>query len=362
MEKQDYTYYAFISYSRKDMAFAKEIKNEVERITGQVCWMDMTGIQTGEQFEESIISAIDNSRYLILLLSESSMQSVYVKKEVTYADLVEKKILPINIDGCSPKGWYLFNFGRIDTIDYNIEDQKNKFYSNLKSWSNETGASESNPEVPNYQSEKTLFIELAKSLNDLYISSSLVYSNFPYIDQNKIYEIMKHPCEGEYKNVVQDLANAIEKLASVLYKIVQDADTLRAYTQKLQEVESKVLRLYPDKNMLDMNSLIDVANLLNVVQKILQKPTMERLITAKLATNVGKGLEYNNANIRSLFLTGNIICNEIVSTHVNNIGAAILHDLFMILPDACKRLVTPYYGQALFNADQIGDLYHIELK
>lgn len=127
-------YFAFISYSRKDLDIAKKIKSNIESITGRKCWMDMEGIESGEQFIDVIVSAIDNSKYVIFLLSDNSMASKYAQKEITYADKVGKKLIPLNIDRCTPKGWFLFNFGEVDIIDIHIHEQLEKFYSNIKSW------------------------------------------------------------------------------------------------------------------------------------------------------------------------------------------------------------------------------------
>ena len=110
-----------------------------------------------------------------------------------------------------------------------------------------------------------------------------------------------------------------------------------------------------------MNKLTDVVDVLDVVQTKLQNPTMAHLIRARLATNVGKGLEYDNANIRSFFYMGNLILNEVTPNYVNNVGAAILHDLFMVLPDDCKMLVNSNFANAISDAEGIGDLYHISL-
>lgn len=128
-------YFAFISYSRKDLDVAKQIKSNIESITGKICWMDMEGIESGEQFVDVIVSAIDNSKYVIFLLSDNSMSSKYAQKEITYADKVGKKLIPLNIDRCTPKGWFLFNFGEVDVIDIHIHEQLEKFYSNIRSWS-----------------------------------------------------------------------------------------------------------------------------------------------------------------------------------------------------------------------------------
>ena len=128
-------YFAFISYSRKDLKIATEIKKEIESVCKYECWMDLEGIESGDQFEDVIISAIDNSKIVIFLMSNNSMSSVYSKKEVRYADSIKKKIVPVSIDNSKPSGWFLFNFGGTDVIDYNNVEQKKKLFTNLVEWS-----------------------------------------------------------------------------------------------------------------------------------------------------------------------------------------------------------------------------------
>lgn len=211
------------------------------------------------------------------------------------------------------------------------------------------------------KSDLSFFIELAESLNDLYVKSTLVFINFPKMDNSQILERMKKPCEGAYKEMVQKFASSIHQLALVLNNIFQNLDTFEVYKQRLLEIDSKVLHLYPDRKLFDMNKPIDVLSLLDDAQKSMKEPMMDRLIRARLATNIGKGKEYDNANIRLFFNTGNIIFNIVEPNYVNNLGAAILHDLYMILPDGCKQLVTSPISSALSDAEEIGDLYHITL-
>lgn len=129
-------YDIFISYSRKDIQLAKQIKAEIEQSTSANCWMDLNGIESGEQFDEKIIYAIENSPVFLFLLSENSMQSKWTKKEINYANNTKKKIVPININECTPKGWYLFYFGGIDIISYSSLEQKKKLMRDLTSWCN----------------------------------------------------------------------------------------------------------------------------------------------------------------------------------------------------------------------------------
>ena len=67
-------YDLFISYSRKDYdevnAFVKRLQEQIPTLT---YWFDITGIESGDEFEEKIISAINNSKYVLFALSENSI-------------------------------------------------------------------------------------------------------------------------------------------------------------------------------------------------------------------------------------------------------------------------------------------------
>ena len=58
-------YDIFISYSRKDFdevnAFVNILQKQIPTLT---YWFDITGIESGDEFEDKIISAINNSSYV----------------------------------------------------------------------------------------------------------------------------------------------------------------------------------------------------------------------------------------------------------------------------------------------------------
>lgn len=132
----------FISYSRKDIEKARAIKAEIEKHTNCQCWMDMEGIESGDQFEDIIIKALNKCKFIVFVLSANSMRSVYAQKEVKYAYGKKKKLIPVQIDDAELTDWFLFNFSGIDIIDYKQTDQKNKLFNNLKAWSSGDGTTE----------------------------------------------------------------------------------------------------------------------------------------------------------------------------------------------------------------------------
>ncbi|MBR6629308.1 MAG: TIR domain-containing protein [Bacteroidaceae bacterium] len=125
----------FISYSRKDFdevnQFVEMLK---ERIPSLTCWFDITGIDGGDEFDDKIISAIDNSSYMLFALSDHSLESKWTRDEVMYAKNTGKKVIPLLLKGAQLKGFFLFKFGRIDCIDTTISLQVDKLVKNLTDW------------------------------------------------------------------------------------------------------------------------------------------------------------------------------------------------------------------------------------
>src|SRR5579883_649695 len=87
----------FISYSRKDAAQAEQL---AERLTseGLSCWIDKQGIIGAEQWAQEIVNGIRNCSTFIILLSNASVESEHVLKELSLALEKRKRILPVTLD------------------------------------------------------------------------------------------------------------------------------------------------------------------------------------------------------------------------------------------------------------------------
>lgn len=88
----------FISYSWSDIAAAKEIENALigdPLIAGQLSvWRDQSAMKPGDHISDSIVSGLTNADFFVLLVSESSSSSAWVKREVDMAaGLADKKKL-----------------------------------------------------------------------------------------------------------------------------------------------------------------------------------------------------------------------------------------------------------------------------
>ena len=120
-----YTYYAFISYSRKDKSYAKYLQNQLENYrypVSLVCdefrpndkkylrkiFRDTSDLDaTRDDFTAAIHQHIANSRYLIVICSPNSARSEWVEHEIEYFlkthDNNVKLIFPIIADGEVPE-------------------------------------------------------------------------------------------------------------------------------------------------------------------------------------------------------------------------------------------------------------------
>ena len=128
-------YDVFISYSRKDIdevnAFVGMLKKSIPALN---VWFDIDGIESGDEFDEKIIDAIENSFCVLFALSDNSLQSQWTKDEVMYAKNIGIKVIPILLEGATLRGWFLFKFGRIDYINSKNQKDMDKLLSNLSSW------------------------------------------------------------------------------------------------------------------------------------------------------------------------------------------------------------------------------------
>ena len=124
----------FISYSRDDMDLVHPFVEQINQALGIDCWIDLKGIEGGDEFEEIIIKAIDECQIVLFMLSDNSLKSKWTKREVIYAEDEGKRIVPVLVNGDKLRGWFKFHFGNINFIDIHSEEQKEMLVENLRTW------------------------------------------------------------------------------------------------------------------------------------------------------------------------------------------------------------------------------------
>ncbi|WJW70414.1 TIR domain-containing protein (plasmid) [Candidatus Chlorohelix allophototropha] len=83
----------FISYSHKDIAFVKKLASDLRRRKIKV-WYDER-LREGEVWRNQLALSIKNTDVFLLILSPTSTNSEYVEWELTIAQSLHKKILPV---------------------------------------------------------------------------------------------------------------------------------------------------------------------------------------------------------------------------------------------------------------------------
>lgn len=95
-------YSCFISYSAQDRVFAERIYSDLQEV-GIRCWLDSKDLKIGDHIEVQINRAIQFTDKVLLILSEASVNSAWVKSEIDGALRKESQgkktiLFPIRID------------------------------------------------------------------------------------------------------------------------------------------------------------------------------------------------------------------------------------------------------------------------
>jgi hypothetical protein len=107
-------YSVFISYSTTDKEFATQLRSRLAA-KGVKTWLDQEDMQAGKKLYEQIGEAIGERDKLLLVLSQNSMNSEWVKTEIRKARSAElttgkRKLFPIRlVDFDTIRVWECFD-------------------------------------------------------------------------------------------------------------------------------------------------------------------------------------------------------------------------------------------------------------
>ena len=109
LEPQQY----FFSYSRKDADFVIKLAGDLKK-AGINVWVDKLDILPGARWDDSIEKGLRNASGMLVVLSETSIQSENVMDEVSYALEKGKRVVPLLIHNCDIP----FRLARLQYIDF----------------------------------------------------------------------------------------------------------------------------------------------------------------------------------------------------------------------------------------------------
>ena len=108
----------FISYSRKDRKYAKEI-HHILTSNNIDCWMDQKDISTGHNFDMNIARALANSQLVLVVMTPHAAESQYVCDEIAFAKNNDKPIIPISVAEVPKDSPIMLLLGRPQWLFYN---------------------------------------------------------------------------------------------------------------------------------------------------------------------------------------------------------------------------------------------------
>lgn len=135
-------YDIFISYSRKDAKIVK-IFFEALSAAGYSVWMDVDGIESGDEFKRKIVSAIKDSKLFLFFSSVASNASEWTVKEVNVAVALRKPIIPIKLDNTVYDDSLLLDLSGLDFIECDGNETFSTIQKLMRSLQNKIGLSNS---------------------------------------------------------------------------------------------------------------------------------------------------------------------------------------------------------------------------
>lgn len=131
----------FFSYSRDDSEFVLKLASEL-REQGVNLWLDQLDIEAGERWDLAVEKALGACHTLIVVLSPTSVDSVNVMDEVSYALQSDKRVVPVLSRACAVP----FRLRRVQHIDF-VEDYDRGFKRLIQALRGAPGDAAASPAV-----------------------------------------------------------------------------------------------------------------------------------------------------------------------------------------------------------------------
>lgn len=96
----------FISHATEDRESTSVLARELEQ-QGIETWLAFRDVQVGDNYAEEIVKAIGSADYILVVLSESAIESPHVRREVTIGIDRGVPLLPVNMSASEDFMWSL---------------------------------------------------------------------------------------------------------------------------------------------------------------------------------------------------------------------------------------------------------------
>ena len=116
MPQNDTGHDVFISYSHFDRSVVDALSVFLEKRNIR-CWFAPRNIPPGEEYADAIVQAIEDAKFFVLVFSDCSQQSEWVKDEIDLARGGQKIIISFRIEDCPLKGGMKLYLKRFQWVD-----------------------------------------------------------------------------------------------------------------------------------------------------------------------------------------------------------------------------------------------------
>jgi delta 1-pyrroline-5-carboxylate dehydrogenase len=106
----------FICFSSKDEAIARDVVRYLEG-KGLTCWISVRDVPAGQNYQETIVQAVESARGVVFLFSENSGKSGETKKELSLAGAENIPVFPLRLAPIVPTGALRYELATRQWID-----------------------------------------------------------------------------------------------------------------------------------------------------------------------------------------------------------------------------------------------------
>jgi hypothetical protein len=108
--------HVFICFSSKDEAIARGVVAFLESM-GLKCWISLRDVLPGDNYQESIVRAIEAAQAIVFLFSESSNLSGEIRKELSIGGSVNTPVFPLRLSPIVATGALRYELATRQYID-----------------------------------------------------------------------------------------------------------------------------------------------------------------------------------------------------------------------------------------------------
>jgi hypothetical protein len=113
----------FVCFSSKDEGVARDVVDYLES-QGLTCWISLRDVPPGENYQETIVKALEAAQGIVFLFSEFSTKSSEIKKELSIGASVHAPVFPLRLSPISPTGALRYELATRQWIDMFPDPQK----------------------------------------------------------------------------------------------------------------------------------------------------------------------------------------------------------------------------------------------